>query len=54
MNNIILVPTDFSELCMNALKQAVDLAYNLNYKVVLLHVINSDTVAYFKNLYLMI
>lgn len=48
MNNIILVPTDFSELCMNALKQAVDLAYNLNYKVVLLHVINSDTVAYFK------
>lgn len=48
MNKTILMPTDFSESCMNALKQAVDLAYKLNYTLVLLHVINSDSIAYFK------
>lgn len=48
MNNIILVPTDFSEVCYNASKQASEAARLLHYKVVLLHIINSDTKSYLK------
>ncbi len=48
-NNIVLVPTDFSEVCNNAASQAVDAAKLLNYKVVLLHVVDSDTKAYLKD-----
>jgi nucleotide-binding universal stress UspA family protein len=46
MNNIILVPTDFSEVCDSAIKQAIEAAKYLKFKVVLLHVIDKDTVAY--------
>jgi len=46
LKNIVLVPTDFSEACTNAAKQAIDAAKLLNYKVVLLHVINSESLAY--------
>jgi len=46
MNNIILVPTDFSEVCESAIKQAVEAARYLKFKVLLLHVIDKDTVAY--------
>ncbi len=49
MNDIILVPTDFSEVCANAASQAAEAAKLLNMKVVLLHIINSDTKAFFKN-----
>lgn len=42
MNDIILVPTDFSEVCANAANQAAEAAKLLNQKVLLLHVINSD------------
>jgi len=49
MNDIILVPTDFSEVCLNAAHQAADAARLLNHKVVLLHVINNETRAYLKN-----
>ncbi|MCF8302178.1 MAG: universal stress protein [Bacteroidales bacterium] len=48
MNDIVLVPTDFSEVCANAINQAVEAAKFLNFKVYLLHVINSDTRAYLK------
>lgn len=48
MNNIILVPTDFSEVCQNAASQAAEAARLLNYKVVLLHIINKDTKAFLK------
>lgn len=48
MNNIILVPTDFSEVCQNAAAQAAEAARLLNYKVVLLHIINKDTKAFLK------
>lgn len=48
MNDIVLVPTDFSEVCANAINQAIEAAKFLNYKVYLLHVINSDTRAYLK------
>jgi nucleotide-binding universal stress UspA family protein len=43
MNNIILVPADFSEVCNNAMKQAVEAAKFLKYKVVLLHVIDKNS-----------
>ncbi len=43
MNNIILVPTDFSEVCENAMNQAVEAAKFLGYKIVLLHVIDKNT-----------
>ena len=46
--NIVLVPTDFSEVCANAASQAIDTAKLLNFKVVLLHVVNSETKAYLK------
>jgi len=49
MNDIILVPTDFSEVCANAASQAAEAAKLLNMKVILLHVINSDTKAFLKN-----
>lgn len=48
MNNIVLVPTDFSEVCENALYQAAQAARFLGYKVMLLHVIDSNTKAYLK------
>ena len=46
LKNIVLVPTDFSDACTNAAKQAIDAAKLLNYKVVLLHVINSESLVY--------
>ena len=49
LNNTILVPTDFSEVCSNAANQAIDAARLLNYKVVLLHVINSESLAYLQS-----
>ncbi len=48
MNNLILVPTDFSEVCANAANKAAEAAHSLKYKVVLLHVINKETKAYLK------
>ncbi len=47
--DIILVPTDFSEVCANAANQAAEAAKWLSSKVVLLHVINNETKAYLKN-----
>jgi nucleotide-binding universal stress UspA family protein len=46
LNNIILVPTDFSEVCDNAIDHAAEAAKQLNYELQLLHVINKDTRAY--------
>ena len=43
MNNIILVPTDFSEVTENAMKQGIAAAKYLNYKLALLHVIDKNT-----------
>ncbi len=45
----ILVPTDFSEVCANAANQAAEAAKWLGSKVLLLHVINSETKTYLKN-----
>lgn len=43
MNNIILVPTDFSEVTENAMKQGIAAAKYLNYRLALLHVIDKNT-----------
>lgn len=47
-NNIVLVPTDFSEVCGNAVSHGVKLARFLGYKVFILHIINKETKAALK------
>ena len=47
LNNILFVPTDFSEPCANAASHAMHIAKILNYKVVLFHAINKDTTSLF-------
>jgi nucleotide-binding universal stress UspA family protein len=42
-NNIILVPTDFSEVCENAIQHGAEIARSLGFKLCLLHVINKET-----------
>lgn len=42
-NKIILVPTDFSEVCDNAVNYGAQLAAFLGYKLTLLHVLNKDS-----------
>ncbi len=49
INNIILVPTDFSEVCENAINQAAEAARFFKYELHLLHVIDKNTNAYLKN-----
>lgn len=51
LNNIILVPTDFSEVCHNAIDHAVKIAaLRSDMKVCIYHVINKDTQSFFKGL----
>jgi nucleotide-binding universal stress UspA family protein len=47
LNNIILVPTDFSEACANAAEHAIKIAEIAKFRVILLHVINKDSYALF-------
>ena len=42
-NNTILIPTDFSEVCENAINHGIELAQFLHYKVYILHVISKQT-----------
>ena len=49
LKKIILVPTDFSEVCGNAINQAAGAAKHLQYKLVLLHVIDKNTKSFLKN-----
>lgn len=48
LNNIILVPTDFSEVCDNAIEHAMHIAEMINFKVCIYHVINKDSEVRFK------
>lgn len=48
MNNIVLVPTDFTAVGDNAINQAAEAAKFLDYKVVILHVIDKTTKAQLK------
>jgi nucleotide-binding universal stress UspA family protein len=41
--NIILVPTDFSEVADYAIEHAIGTAKSLNYEICLVHIINKDT-----------
>ncbi len=43
MNNVLLVPTDFSEVCTNATMLAANAGKYLNYSLSLLHVIDKST-----------
>ena len=47
-NNVLLIPTDFSEACNNAIHHGVGLAKSLNYSVCILHVINKQTKSFLK------
>jgi len=47
-NSIVLIPTDFSEVCSNAISHGVKLAKFLGYKVCILHIINKETKAELK------
>ena len=47
LNNILLVPTDFSDVCHNAIDYAVQVAQDIHFKVVIYHVITKDTHALF-------
>jgi hypothetical protein len=42
-NNVILIPTDFSEVCNNAIHHGVELANFLHYQVYILHVVDRKT-----------
>lgn len=43
LNNLILVPTDFSDVCHNAIDYAVRIADVIGFKVYIYHVINKET-----------
>jgi nucleotide-binding universal stress UspA family protein len=47
LNNIVLVPTDFSAACANAASHAIKIAQIAKFKVVLFHVINKESSANF-------
>lgn len=47
-NSMVLIPTDFSETCNNAIHHGVELAKSLNYRVCILHVINKQTKSFLK------
>ncbi len=47
-NSIVLIPTDFSDVCGNAISHGVKLAKFLGYKVCILHIINKETKAELK------
>ncbi len=49
LKKIILVPTDFSEVCANAINQAAGAAKHLGYKLIILHVIDKNTKSFLKN-----
>jgi nucleotide-binding universal stress UspA family protein len=42
-NNVILVPTDFSEVCENAILHGAELAQFLKYRLCILHIINTPS-----------
>ncbi len=48
-NDIILVPTDFSEVCENAVAHSIGIAKHIKHKIVLLHIVNEDTKQYLED-----
>lgn len=47
LKNIILVPTDFSEVCQNAIEQSIKIAKEAGFGVYIYHVINKQSEDYF-------
>ena len=47
-NKVVLIPTDFSEVCGNAISHGVKLAQTMGCTVCILHAINKETKAYLK------
>jgi nucleotide-binding universal stress UspA family protein len=47
LNNIILVPTDFSEVCKNAIEQSIQIGKETGFGVYIYHVINKQSEDYF-------
>jgi len=47
---IILIPTDFSDVCQNAITHGAEIARDLNDSICLLHVINKDTREHLKKI----
>lgn len=48
MKKLILVPTDFSEVCNNAIRYGVEMCKNLDHNLCLLHVVDKTTRAWMK------
>jgi len=48
MSNVLLVPTDFSEVCTNAIKLAANAAKHVDYKICILHIIDQNTLSELK------
>lgn len=45
---VVLIPTDFSEVCRNAINHGAELAQYLKFKICILHVIDRQTKAFLK------
>jgi len=48
MDKTILVPTDFSKVCDNAVNHAAEIARNIKAKLVVLHTVNKDSLLFLK------
>ncbi len=48
MNHTILIPTDFSRVCSNAINHGAEIARNMKAKLVILHVVNADSLSFMK------
>ncbi|MCF8230201.1 MAG: universal stress protein [Bacteroidales bacterium] len=48
MKKLILVPTDFSEVCDNAIRYGVEMCKNLDHNLCLLHIIDKTTRSWMK------
>lgn len=48
MSKTILIPTDFSKVCNNAINHGAEIARSIGARIVLLHVINADSLAFLK------
>ena len=47
-NKTILVPTDFSEVCLNAVRHAAEMAKRTGHQMIVLNVINKESRLFFK------
>lgn len=48
MDNIILIPTDFSEVCQNAIEEGIEMAKIMSDKICILHIVDKHTKAWLK------